>query len=329
MSTLCVLAVDVGGTNTRTAIAESDGRHCILLREQRYPSADWPGLLPILQNFLAAGSERPVCGCIAVAGPITDNGHHAQVTNLPWQLQREPFRRELGLEQLTLINDFAAIGHGIAALGADDLVCLQAGEPQPGAPRAVVGAGTGLGQALLIARDSGYEVLATEGGHADFAPQSEAQWQMWGALQRAYGHVSYERLLSGSGIVFIYRFLNERHGAAHGDILQASPGIDPAAAVAQAALAGSDQIAVRAVDEFVRIYGAQAGNLALNCLPFGGLYVAGGIAPKILDKLRDGTFLAAFNAKGRMETVTRRIPLHIVVHPNPGLLGAALTAGRR
>jgi glucokinase len=128
--------------------------------------------------------------------------------------------------------------------------------------------------------------------------------------------------------VFIYRFLRARQADPMRGYRGRSPGIDPAAAIAQAALAGSDPIAVRALDEFARIYGAQAGNLALNCLPFGGLYVAGGIAPKILDKLRDGTFLTAFNAKGRMETVTRRIPLHIVVHPNPGLLGAALYAGR-
>lgn len=328
MSGIFVLAVDLGGTHTRTAIAETDGRQCTVAREQRYRSADWPDLLPILQDFLAAGTERPICGCIAVAGPITDAGQRVQVTNLPWQLDSERIRQALGLERLTFINDFAAVGHGIAAVGADSLVSLQTGEPQAGAPRAVLGAGTGLGQALLVPRDTGYEVLSTEGGHTDFAPQSEEQWHLWHALHHAYGHVSCERLVSGPGLVFIYRFLRERRGDPMVDITLSSSGIDPAAAIAQAALAGSDPIAVRALDEFARIYGAQAGNLALNCLPFGGLYVAGGIAPKILDKLRDGTFIAAFNAKGRMETVTRRIPLHIVIHPNPGLLGAALYAGR-
>lgn len=328
MNTRTVLAVDVGGTHTRAAIAESDGWHCRIAREQRYISADWPDLLPILQDFLATGTEHPTCGCIAVAGPITDDGQRVRVTNLPWQLDSERLRQALGFERLALINDFAAVGHGIAALDTDSLITLQAGEPHPKAPRAVLGAGTGLGQALLVWRDAGYDVLATEGGHVDFAPQNDAQWELLRALQRDYGHVSYERLVSGPGLVFIYRFLRERHVAPVQDIALASPDADPAAAIAQAALTGSDPIAVRALDEFTRIYGAQAGNLALNCLPFGGLYVAGGIAPKILAKLREGGFLAAFNAKGRMESVTRRIPLHIVVHPNPGLLGAALFAGR-
>lgn len=328
MSDLAVLAVDVGGTHTRTAIAESAGTQCRILREQHYPSADWPGLLPILQDFLAAGTDRPLRACIAVAGPISDNGQHARVTNLPWHLDSEQLRLALGIEQLTLINDFAAVGHGIAALEPDHLVTLQAGEPRLHAPRAVLGAGTGLGQALLAWRDDSYAVLATEGGHVDFAPQSDEQWQLLRTLQREYGHVSYERLVSGPGLVFIYCFLRQRHGGSSLDeIEQALQGGDPAAAISQAALSGADPIAVQALHEFVRIYGAQAGNLALTCLPLGGLYVAGGIAPKILPKLRDGAFLATFNAKGRMEAVTRRVPVHIVVHPNPGLLGAALYAG--
>jgi glucokinase len=328
MKNLLVLAVDVGGTHTRAAIAASDGGRCTIERERVYASADWPGLLPLLRDFLVAGDQRPARGCIAVAGPITDNGARARVTNLPWHLDRAQLQTDLGCEGLALINDFAAVGHGIAALGADNLVTLQAGEAQPRAPRAVLGAGTGLGQALLVRDGDGYAVLATEGGHVDFAPQSELQWELWRALHRAYGHVSYERLVSGPGLVFIYRFLHERHGGRSEDVTRLAPEADPAAAIAGAALAGSDPLAASALDEFVRIYGAQAGNLALNCLPFGGLYVAGGIAPKMLAKLREEEFLAAFNAKGRMEAVTQRIPVHIVTHPNPGLLGAALYAGR-
>lgn len=328
MSARPVLSVDVGGTHTRAAIAESDGRHCTVVRERRYASAEWPDLLTLLRDFLAAGDARPAQGCIAVAGPISDDGGHAQVTNLPWRLDRDRLRAELGCERLALVNDFAAVGHGIAALDTGHLECLQTGTAHPFAPRAVLGAGTGLGQALLVRGDAGYEVLATEGGHVDFAPQTELQCELWRILQREHGHVSYERLVSGPGLVFIYRFLCARQGGHSADpapLLQAS---DPAAAITQAALAGRDPLAGGALDEFVRIYGAQAGNLALNCLPFGGLYLAGGIAPKILPRLRDGAFLAAFNAKGRMEPVTRRIPVHVVVHPDPGLLGAALLAGR-
>ena len=328
MTAPTVLAVDVGGTHTRAAIAASDGRQCTLLREQRYLSAEYPDLLPILRDFLAAGDERPAHGCIAVAGPIMDGGRRVRVTNLPWQLDSETLRTALGFARLSFINDFAAVGLGIAALDADDLVTLQSGEPQAQAPRAVLGAGTGLGQALLVWRDGGYDVLPTEGSHADFAPQSDLQIDLLRALQREFGHVSYERLVSGPGLVYLYRFLREQGAAPTADLTQIAPDRDPAAAVAAAALAGSDPLAVRALDEFTRIYGAQAGNLAFASLPFGGLYVAGGIAPKILGKLRDGTFLAAFNAKGRMEAVTQRIPVHVVIHPNPGLLGAALTAGR-
>lgn len=329
MNATSVLAVDVGGTHTRAAIAESDGRHCTIIREQRYPSADWPDLLPLLQDFLAADAAHPARACIAVAGPISDNGASARVTNLPWHLDRERLRVALGCERLALINDFAAVGHGIAGLGAEHLIGLQTGEPQPRAPRAVLGAGTGLGQALLVWRDAGHEVLATEGGHVDFAPQNDTQHALWRALQHDFGHVSYERLVSGPGLVYIYRFLQARHSEATAQIMQLPPERDPAAAIADAALAGSDPLAVRALDEFVRIYGAQAGNLALNCLPFGGLYLAGGIAPKILPRLRDGGFIAAFNAKGRMEPVTRKVPVQVIAHPNPGLFGAALFAGRR
>ena len=331
MSETVVLAADVGGTHTRVVLANSDGTHCTPLREQHYVSADWPDLLPILENFLGAVTPRPTRACLAIAGPIddSDSGQQAHVTNLPWILDSRRLGQCLAIPQLTLINDFAAIGHGIAALGARDLLTLQTGESQPRAPGAVLGAGTGLGQALLVWRDDGYDVLPTEGGHMDFAPQNDLQVQLLNSLRAEHGHVSYERLCSGAGLAYIYRFLQERRGSIAPDtIAQAFEHGDPAAAISQTALAGSDTLAQEALVEFVRIYGAQAGNLALACLPFAGVYVAGGIAPKILPALTDGEFLRAFNAKGRMEKLTRRIPLHIVVHPTPGLLGATLYAGR-
>lgn len=320
-SSVRVLAADVGGTHTRVLLADSDGTHVTPLREQHYTSADWSALLPILQDFLAAETSLPQTACLAIAGPITGDGNaqRAQVTNLPWSLDSRALAAALHIPQLTLINDFAAVGHGIAALHASDLITLQDGEPQAQAPRAVLGVGTGLGQALLVHCGDRYEVLPTEGGHVDFAPQNALQLELLHALQREHSHVSCERLLSGAGLAFIYRYLRHRSGDARNA---------DAAAVSAAALAGTDPVAVQALDEFIALYGAQAGNLALGCLPFGGLYIAGGIAPKILAKLQNGTFMAAFNAKGRMEPVTRRVPVHAVVHPNPGLLGAALFAAR-
>jgi glucokinase len=324
---LRVLAADVGGTHTRVLLADSDGTDLAPLRERQYASADWPDLLPILRDFLAAETAPPQRACLAVAGPVTGDGdaRHAQVTNLPWSLDSRALADALNISRLTLINDFAAVGHGIAALREDDLITLQDGEPQAQAPRAVLGAGTGLGQALLVPCGNQYEVLPTEGGHADFAPQNDLQLELLRALQRDYGHVSYERLLSGAGLVFIDRFLRQRNGGGSPELAVSG---DAAAAISAAALAGTDPIAAQALNEFLHIYGAQAGNLALTCLPFGGVYIAGGIAPKILPRLRDGGLIAAFNAKGRMESVTRRIPVRAVVHPNPGLLGAALFAAR-
>ena len=333
MSTLTrVLAADVGGTNARLLLADSDGSTYVPIREQHYASADWPDLRPILQDFFATEATLPQCACVAIAGPVTGTAGHqqAEVTNLPWVLDSQVIADNLGIPRVVLINDFAAVAYGIAALGEVDLAQLQAGEPRPYAPRAVLGAGTGLGQALLVHCGSHYEVLPTEGGHADFAPQTEEQFHLLHALQREYGHVSYERLLSGAGLVFIYEFLRQHHAAGESDVLAQADlaGIDRAAAISQSALAAGDPIAVQALHEFVSIYGAQAGNLALTCLPFGGVYVAGGIAPKILAKLVDGSFIAAFNAKGRMAAVTARIPVHVVTHRNPGLLGAALYAAR-
>lgn len=327
-----VLAADVGGTNARLLLADSDGHRYVPIREQHYASADWPDLRPILQDFFATETALPQCACVAIAGPVTGTAEHqqAQVTNLPWILDSQVMADTLGIARVVLINDFAAVAYGIAALDEIDLARLQAGEPRPFAPRAVLGAGTGLGQALLVHCGSHYEVLPTEGGHVDFAPQNEEQCHLLRALRHDYGHVSYERLLSGAGLVYLYEFFRQRRGAAGPDTLAQADlaGIDRAAAISQSALAGSDPIAVQALHEFATLYGAQAGNLALTCLPFGGLYVAGGIAPKILTKLLDGSFMDAFNAKGRMAAVTARIPVHVVTHRNPGLLGAALYAAR-
>ncbi len=331
MSDVRVLAADVGGTHTRLMLATSDGAHYRSLRERHYVSADWPELLTILEDFLVDVAPRPTHACLAIAGPISDkNGtQQAQLTNLPWTLDSTQLAQRLGIARLALINDFAAIGHGIAALSATDLLTLQTGQAQPHAPRAILGAGTGLGQALLVWRAGHYDVLPTEGGHVDFAPQTDQQVHLLNSLRTEFGHVSCERLCSGAGLAYIYRFLQVRRALTMSDAITAAYAHgDPAAAISQAALAGSDALARESLGEFVRIYGAQAGNLALACLPFGGLYIAGGIAPKILPAMTDGEFLRTFNAKGRMEKLTRRVPLHLVVHPAPGLLGACLFAGR-
>lgn len=326
MNAELVMAVDVGGTHTRVQLAEiADGRpHA--LHEHHYASAAYPDLTSILRDFLNAVGTGPRHACLAVAGPVSRHewGQSARVTNLPWTLDSRVLTAELGLGSLQIINDFEAVGHGIAALRPDDLATLQAGDPRSDAPRAALGAGTGLGQALLMPCGDGYDVVATEGGHTDFAPQNDLQLALLRDLQARLGHVSYERLLSGAGLAYIHDYLRRQRAAPESPRSED----DPAAAVSRAALAGTDPLAADALREFVRIYGAQAGNLALTCLPFGGLFVAGGIAPKILPALQSGGFLQAFLAKGRMEPLLRRIPVHVVTHPAPGLLGAALYAAR-
>jgi glucokinase len=252
-----------------------------------------------------------------------------RVTNLSWGLDSQTLTTEFGFPRLRLINDFQAVGYGIEALTHDDLVVLQQGQPEPRGVRAVLGAGTGLGQVVLIRQQQYYEAFPTEGGHVDFAPTDEEQVALWRYLRRRFERVSCERIVSGPGLVDVYAFFREQ-----GDLPE-SPRLademqqgNPATVISRAALTYGDPLARRALDLFVRVYGAQAGNLALSVLARGGLYIAGGIAPKIIDKLRDGGFMRAFLAKGRMASLLESVPVSVVMNENVGLLGATLAAVR-
>jgi glucokinase len=336
-----LLAGDIGGTSTRLrlAVAAAD-RWRSHEWERTYPSPDFPDLVPVVQKFLAElGIEgEVVSACFAVAGPVVDG--IATLQNLAWKLETDRLCQELGIKNIHLINDFAAIGYGLAHLQPQELHVLQAGEPLAQGPRAVLGAGTGLGQGYLVWVNDRYEVLASEGGHSDFAARSPLEFQLVEYMMNRYGldHVSYDRLVSGRGIVDIYRFLREREQQplevpAIAEALRqwdASPGtehshlLDPAAAIAQAA--GSNPLATAAMQMFMSAYGAEAGNLALKFLPRGGLYIAGGIATKNLPLLTAGNFLTAFGQKGRMVPVVGQIPVSVVLNPQVGLIGAAAQA---
>ncbi len=259
--------------------------------------------------------------CFGLPGPV--RGARIALTNLPWVIDRAALRAALGVSALRLLNDFEALGHGLALLGPADLVTLQEGRPQPHGPRAVLGAGTGLGQALLVWAEGGWRVLPGEGGHTSFAPQNPQEYRLHAFLAERHGHVSWERLLSGPGLAAIHAFLCAEAGVAPGGAQTAE---DPAAAVADRA--DRDPLCAGALDLFVRLYGAEAGNLALKCLPRGGLFVAGGIAPKLLPRLRAGGFLEGFLAKGRMRGLLAELPVHVVIQPQVGLLGAAACAAR-
>ncbi len=325
-----VLAGDIGGTKTLLALVECDGNHCTVLHKARYASADYTHLIPMITLFLGeSGKPAPERACFSVAGPVSilGKGQTAKLTNLLWKLDTTDLSSTLNIKHVRLVNDFQSVGYGIEALQDQDLITLQKGNPQAKEPRAIIGAGTGLGQAVLFWRGDRYEAIPSEGGHTDFAPQDIDQIGLLSKLMGDLGHVSYERLLSGSGLACIYWHLQQRSNQPSPPELK-SLGTDVASAVSRMALQGKDPVAQQALNMFVAIYGAQAGNLALTVLARGGVYLAGGIAPKILPKLTDGSFVAAFNNKGRMADVNRGMPVYVIDNPESGLLGAALLASR-
>lgn len=342
-----LLAGDIGGTKTILRLVEaSDGAVLLTLLEETYRSRDFPDLVPMVQHFLSTATEKlggeslPARACFAIAGPVVNNT--VKLTNLAWFLDAKRLEQELGIAQISLINDFEAVGHGILGLDATDLYTLQSGNIQPIAPIAVIGAGTGLGEGFLIQNGDSYRVFSSEGGHADFAPRSELEFQLLKYLLDKHNiqSVSVERVVSGQGIIAIYQFLRDWQFASESPSIQqvvrtweqeAGRGertVDPAAAITSAALEKRDRICEQAMQMFVEAYGAEAGNLALKLLPYGGLYVAGGIAAKILPLLEDGSFLHAFTHKGRVSSLLKSVPVYIVLNPQVGLMGAALCAGQ-
>lgn len=325
---MALLAADIGGTNIRLCLARAGESR--FLAEQNYASAEFASFAAVLRRFLADFPSEPVTSaCFAVAGPIRAgaDGQVVKVTNLPWEIDSRALEKEFGLPKLRLINDFQAIGYGIEALGDKDFVVLQPGSPVPHGPRAVIGAGTGLGQAILVWQGERYEVIATEGGHADFGPTDELQIELLRYLYKNVGRASYERVLSGPGLVWLYEFLRGQGIAAESAATaQTMKTGDPAAAITDAALKANDPLANRTLDLFARIYGAQAGNLALTIGATGGVYLAGGIAPKIIAKLTGGGFMDAFRSKGKMSDYVANIPVRVVMNPKVGLMGAVAMA---
>lgn len=319
-----LLAGDIGGTKTLLRLSEG-GR---AIAEQRFESVAYAGLEPIIAEFLRDCPPRAIAAaCFGVAGPV--EGGQAKITNLPWRIDAAAIAAEFGIPQVRLINDFQAVAYGIEALGSDDLLTLQAGAPLEYGVRAVIGAGTGLGEGFMVWQGGQYEALPSEGSHVDFAPADMRQAELLRYLAARFGHVSYERLVSGPGLANIFDFLRDsEEGGASSELLAAVKEGDPSAAISRFALAGNDRLATEALDLFIRIYGAEAGNLALKVLAHGGVYVAGGIAPQIIEKLKDGRFLKAFADKGRYAELLATIPVYVVLNPNVGLMGAERVAGR-
>jgi glucokinase len=316
MNTAPILVGDIGGTHSRLALAErrEDGIHlfdrCTCLNSEAADPAT------LLDRFLA-GRARPVRLCLAVAGPV--EGMRARLTNLDWYIDATALAAALGIHKARLINDFEAVARGLDGIPAGQLVTLQAGRPQPRAPRVALGPGTGLGVALSVWAGDGYRPLAGEGGHLGFAPADAEQADLLRFLAERHGRVSVERILSGPGIAALYAYTRSAAGqpAAHGR--------NPAE-ISAAALGQTDPAAVAALRLFARILGQTAGDLALVAGAAGGVFLAGGIPAKVLPCLQDGACLAGFRAKGRFAAWMEGIPLHVVGDPDIALRGAALAA---
>lgn len=325
------LAADVGGTKTAVALAAVGRKWPGIVAEHVYASQDFESFEAVVADFLArpgarehAGSIAAACAC--VAGPVDSDC--ARTTNLRWTIHADALRERFGIPSVRLVNDFAAVAIGIARLEAQDFETLQEGEKVADGARAVIGAGTGLGVALMSWQGGEYAVHASEAGHADFAPTDEIQDGLLDYLRREYGRVSYERVLSGSGLAEIFNFLATREACSPAMRAALEKAPDPAVVVSEFGLEGRDALAARALDVFAAVYGAFAGNIALTVLARGGVYIAGGIAPRIVAKLKDGTLVRAFNSKGRFESLLSAVPLHIVMNPGVGLYGALDIAHR-
>lgn len=315
-----ILAGDIGGTNTRLALFDGDLRRPVRL--ETFRSSRHSTLEEMLEIFAHGSPIGPQAASFAVAGTI-QNGHTEGV-NLGWPVDAEMLASALSLPRVGLINDLEANAYGIAALGEGDVVTLNEGAPDAEGNQALISAGTGLGQAGLFWDGVSHRPFATEGGHTDFAPLGELELHLQRYVHEKHGHVSYERVCSGMGLVTIHSFLCELRGAREKpSLLLELEGPHPAAAIGHAGLSGSSPTCVEALELFVSIYGAQAGNLALMLLATGGVYVGGGIAPKILSKLREGAFMRSFVAKGRFAPLLERIPVRVILNDKAALLGAA------
>ena len=306
-----ILVGDLGGTKTLLGLAQGEE----LVLDRRYANADFQSFAEVLRAFLADTQTDPKTvagGCLAVAGPVADDGRSARLTNLPWTIDIRELSQRFDLPPLHLANDFAAAALGAVTAPAAHLVSLQAGEPDPAAPRLVVGAGTGLGMAIVLPQGDTWRVIAGEGGHVAFAPADEQQAALWAFLRQRHGRVTWERVVSGPGLAAIHEFLDG--------------GRETPETIATRALADAVGTARRSLDLFLSAYGAFAGDMALSCLARGGVFLAGGIAAKLLPVIGASPFLAAFNAKAEHAGIAARMPVQIATDGLLGLKGALLLA---
>ena len=320
-----ILAGDIGGTSARLAVFTSDGARLTTVRERTYPSREYGGLEEIVLDFIAGDSAVPKRVCFGIAGPVREG--KVSAANLHWEMDAGRLAAALGVAGVTLINDLAANAYGIDLLTEKDFLVLNEGVADPCGSRAVISAGTGLGEAVAWWDGTRYRPSPSEAGHADFAPRNGLEAELLLYLLKRYSRVSFERVVSGLGLCNIYQFLRDRSG---GDELAAvaeeMKNGDPAEVISRHGLAKSCPLCVQALDLFVSLYGSEAGNAALRFLATGGVYVGGGIAPKIVEKLKEPTFMTAFTTKGRLSPLLHNVPVRVILNHKTALLGAGRCA---
>ncbi|HEX4644700.1 MAG TPA: glucokinase [Verrucomicrobiae bacterium] len=318
-----ILAGDIGGTKVNLGLFESSAQRVEWVTEESYPSQKHSRFEEIIQEFLTTAGPREITGAaFGVAGPVRKGRVHP--TNLPWNLDAATLAKEFKIGAVSLLNDLEANAYGLAELSPEDFHVLNRGEPGATGNAAMIAAGTGLGEAGLYWDGQQHRPFACEGGHASFAPDTELDAILFDWLRERFGHVSWERVLSGPGLFNIYQFLRETNrGDEPAALAEALRKADPALVISQAATAGTSSRCVEAMDLFVEYYGAEAGNLALKVMSTGGVFIGGGIAPKILKQLETGNFLPAFFTIGRMKPLLEAMPVRVILNPKTALLGAA------
>jgi len=323
-----ILAGDVGGTKVHLALYDFTEGRLNHTRDKQYPAKEYSGLEEIVKEFL--GTDRVSAACFGVPGPVRDG--RLRLTNLPWTLDSRELAKNLQIDHVFLINDLEANGYGVAELGPDQIYTLSEGDASQIGNRGLIAAGTGLGEGILAWNGRIHVPYPSEGGHTDFGPRNEEEIELLRFLQQKYsGRVSYERVVSGMGMTNIYEFLRDNRGMEEPKWLaeKIAEAHDPNSVITEMALSAKSEICAKALDMMVSIYGAEAGNLALKVLSVGGLYVGGGIAPRILEKLKDGTFIKAFQDKGRLSQLLIHMPVRVILDSGAALMGAAAYAEAR
>jgi glucokinase len=318
-----ILAGDIGGTKTNLGLFDEQQGKLVRVADKRYASREYPGLLEAVTDFLRENPAKITSASFGIAGPVVNNAVHA--TNLPWVVDGAALSKHLGLDHVWLLNDLEAHAYGIGLMEPSDLLTLNPGVSAPQAPRAVIAAGTGLGEAILFWDGKQHLALATEAGHADFAPSTEQQGELWKFLKARQEFVSVEIVLAGSGFQRIHEFLDP--ALRHPDF--DPTGADSGPGITERGLSGKCAVCAATLNLWVEIYGSEAGNLAVRTVARGGVYVSGGIAAKILPKLKSDRFVSAATRKEKMQAFMAKIPIHVVLNEELPLIGAAYIAWKR